>query len=174
MKKQNRSLLAEASPKSSEALRLEETLPRLDLILDLRQDIEAVSRDIGLKIMNRYMEQEIERRRGDWGEQTHHRHGTQPGSLVFHGRKVAIPRPRLRPKHGGEAALESYQLFQQAGRRQRAGARKRLRQGSTRNYAGAIADCLAGSGVTKSSVSRHWKVATAAELETLCQRPGPK
>ena len=61
MKKQNRSLLAEASTKSSEPLRLEETLPMLDLILELRQDIEAVSRDIGLKIMGRYMEQEKRR-----------------------------------------------------------------------------------------------------------------
>ena len=174
MKKQNRSLLAEASTKSSEPLRLEETLPMLDLILELRQDIEAVSRDIGLKIMGRYMEQEIQQRRGDWGEQTHHRHGTQPGYVIFHGCKVPIPRPRLRQKGGGETALASDQLFQQDGRMQRAVARKLLRQVSTRNYAGAIDDCLAGYGVTKSSVSRHWKVATAAELETLCQRPVPK
>src|SRR5574340_1256904 len=132
MKQPNRSLLAEASTKSSEALRLEETLPMLDLILELKQDIEAVSRDIGLKIMNRYMEQEIAQRRGDWGEQTHHRHGTQPGYVVFHGRKVSVQRPRLRQKHGGEAALESYQLFQQDGRMQRAVARKLLRQVSTR------------------------------------------
>ena len=173
MKQPKRSLLAEASTKSSEALRLEETLPMLDLILELKQDIEAVSRDIGLKIMNRYMEQEIAQRRGDWGAQTHHRHGTQPGYVVFQGRKVPVQRPRLRQKDGGEAALESYQLFQQDGRMQRAVARKLLRQVSTRNYAGAIDDCLEGYGVTKSSVSRHWKVATAAELETLCQRPVP-
>lgn len=173
MNKQNRSLLAEASTKSSETLRLEETLPMLDLILELKQDIEAVSRDIGLKIMSRYMQQEIAQRRGDWGDQTHHRHGSQPGYVVFHGRKVPIPRPRLRQKGGGETALESYQLFQQDGRMQRAVARKLLRQVSTRNYAGAIDDCLEGYGVTKSSVSRHWKVATATELETLCQRPVP-
>jgi hypothetical protein len=105
MKKQDRSLLAEASTKSSETLRLAETLPMLDLILELRQDSEAVSRDIGLKIMNRYMEQECAQRRGDWGEQTHHAHGTQPGYVVFHGRKVPIQRPRLRQKGGGETAL---------------------------------------------------------------------
>ena len=42
MKQQNRSLLAEASTKSSETLRLEETLPMLDWILELQPDIEAV------------------------------------------------------------------------------------------------------------------------------------
>lgn len=174
MKEQNRSLLAEASTKSSEPLRLEETLPMLDLILELQQDIEAVSVDLGLKIMSRYMEAEMTQRQGQWGEQTHHRHGTQPGYVVFHGRKVPLARPRLRIKGGGEAELQSYRLFQQDGRMQRAVARQLLRQVSTRDYAGAIDDCLEGYGITKSSVSRHWKVATAAELEKLCQRPVSK
>ena len=44
---------------------------------------------------------------------------------------------------------------------------------STRNYAGAIDDCLEGYGIEKSSVSRQWKAATQAELERLCQRPVP-
>lgn len=174
MKQQKRSLLAEASTKSSEALRLEETLPLLDLILESQQEIEAVSLNLGLKIMSRYMEAEIARRQGPWGQQTHYRHGTQPGYVVFHGRKVPISRPRLRTKGGREAGLESYQLFQQDGRMQRAVARQLLRQVSTRNYAGAIDDCLEGYGVAKSSVSRHWQVATAAELEKLCQREVPK
>jgi transposase-like protein len=174
MQKQNRSLLAEASTKSSEPLRLEETLPMLDLILEVQQDIEAVSQEIGLKIMSRYMEQEIAQRQGRWGEQTHHRHGSQPGYVIFHGRKVPLQRPRLRQNGGGETALKSYALFQQDGRMQRAVARKLLRQVSTRDYAGAIDDTLDGYGVAKSSVSRHWKVATAAELEKLCQRPVPK
>jgi len=145
----------------------------LDLILEMKHDIEAVSAELGLKVMVRYMEQEIERRCGPWGEQSHHRHGSQPGYVVFHGRKVPLQRPRLRQKAAGEAALQSYRLFQQDGRMQRAVARKLIRQVSTRNYAGAIDDCLEGYGIGKSSVSRHWKIATAAELEKLCQRPVP-
>jgi len=174
MKQPKRSLLAEASTKSSAPLRLEEPLPLLDLILESQQEIEAVSLNLGLKIMSRYMEAEIAYRQGRWGQQTHYRHGTQPGYVVFHGRKVPITRPRLRTKGGQEAGLESYHLFQQDGRMQRAVARKLLRQVSTRNYAGVIEDCLEGYGVAKSSVSRHWQVATAAELEKLCQREVPK
>jgi transposase-like protein len=172
MNQRNTNLLAEASKKSPERA-LEEQLPMLDLILEMKQDIEAVSAQIGLKIMHRYMNQEIERRCGPWGEQSHHRYGTQSGYVVFHGRKVAIERPRLRRKAAGEAALESYRLFQQDGRMQRAVARKLIRQVSTRNYAGAIDECLEGYGIGKSSVSRHWQIATAAELEKLCQRPVP-
>ena len=173
MKRKNTNLLAEASLKSSEPAALEEHLPMLDLILEMKHDIEAVSAELGLKIMARYMDQEIERRCGPWGEQSHYRHGSQPGYVVFHGRKVPIIRPRLRDKAAGEAALQSYQLFHQDGRMQQAVARKLIRQVSTRNYAGAIDDCLQGYGIGKSSVSEHWKSATAAELERLCQRPVP-
>ena len=173
MKRKNSNLLAEASTKSSERAALEEQLPMLDLILEMKHEVEAVSAELGLKIMARYMDQEIERRCGPWGQQSHYRHGTQSGYVVFHGRKVSITRPRLRGKAAGEAALQSYGLFQQDGKMQRAVARKLIRQVSTRNYAGAIDDCLEGYGVGKSSVSRHWKIATAAELEKLCQRPVP-
>ena len=111
----------------------------LDLILEMKQDIEAVSAELGLKIMHCYMKQEIQRRCGPWGEQSHYRHGTQPGYIIFHGRKVPITRPRLRDKNANqEAALQSYGLFQQDGRMQQAVARKLIRQVSTRNYAGAI------------------------------------
>lgn len=173
MKQKNTNLLAQASRKSSEPAALEEHLPMRDLILEMKQDIEAVSAELGLKIMARYLDPEIERRGGRWGEQSHYRHGTQSGYLVFHGRKVPIVRPRLRDKAAGEAAWVSYRLFQQDGRMQRAVARKLLRQVSTRHYAGAIDDCLEGYGVGKSSVSRHWKIATATEWEKLAQRPGP-
>jgi len=71
--------------------------------------------------------------------------------VAFAGRKAPIPRPRLRAKGGGELPLESYRLFQQDGRRQRAVARKLIRQVSTRDYAGAIDECLEGYGINKSS-----------------------
>jgi hypothetical protein len=67
-----------------------------------------VSAQVGLKIMHRYMEQEIERRCGGWGQQTDHRHGRQPGYVVFHGRKVPIQRPRLRQKDRGDANLANH------------------------------------------------------------------
>lgn len=173
MNTKNTNLLAEASRKSSEPTALEDCLPMLELILEMKHDIEAVSAELGLKIMARYMDQEVEQRCGSWGQQSHYRHGTQPGYVIFHGRKVPIQRPRLRQRAGSEAPLQSYQLFQRDGRMQRAVARKLLRQVSTRHYAGAIDDCLEGYGIGKSSVSRHWKIATAAELEKLCQRPVP-
>jgi hypothetical protein len=40
--------------------------------------------------------------------------------VIFAGRKVSIPKPRLRAKGGRELTLKSYRAFQQDGRMQRA------------------------------------------------------
>jgi putative transposase len=174
MKKHTTGVLADASAKTpSPTAKLEMSLPLLEVILETRAEIEALSAQAGLKIMARLMEQEIADRCGPWGAQQAHRHGSQPGYVVYAGRKVNISKPRVRGKDGTERVLRSYQLFQENGRMQKAVARKLLREVSTRNYQGAIDECLEGYGIQKSSVSRHWKEATAAELAELCQRPVP-
>jgi len=174
MKKDKRNELAEASSKSQESrMSLQLDLPALDLILETKTQIEALSAQAGLTIIQSLMSQEIQERCGPWGSQNAFSHGSQQGFIVYGGRKVPITKPRLRSKAGQELPLESYQAFQQDGQMQRAVARKLIRQVSTRDYAGAIDQCLEGYGVGRSSVSRQWKAATAAELEKLCQRPVP-
>src|SRR6266446_8870146 len=90
------------------------------------------------------------------------------------GRKVSLHRPRLRSLEDKEVPLASYQAFQKDGKMQQAVARQLTRQCSSRDYEGAIDGCLKGYGLKRSSVSRHWKAATAKELESLMQRPVPK
>jgi transposase-like protein len=94
--------------------------------------------------------------------------------VVYAGRKITLARPRLRSREDQEVPLASYQAFQKDGKLQQAVARQLTRQCSTRNYEGAIDSCLKGYGIKRSSVSRHWKAATAKELEALMQRPIPK
>jgi putative transposase len=174
MKKQNLSPLAEASTKfNPEAAKLQIELPMLEVILQTKAEVEALSAQAGLKIIHHFLEQEIAQCCGLHGQQSAYRHGRQPGYVIFAGRKVSIAKPRLRAKGGAELLLKSYQSFQQDGRMQRAVARKLTHQVSTRNYAAAIDDCLTGYGIDKSSVSRQWKAATAAELQKLVQRPVP-
>lgn len=174
MKQPNLSPLAEASTKCNlQAARLQIDLPMLEVILQTKAEVEALSAQAGLKIIHHFLEQEIDQRCGPHGQQRAYRHGQQPGYVVYAGRKVSIPKPRVRAKEGKELVLKSYQAFQQDGRMQRAVARKLTHQVSTRNYAAAIDDCLAGYGIDKSSVSRQWKAATAAELQKLIQRPVP-
>jgi putative transposase len=174
MKKQNTSPLAEASTKFNvNPVNFQLDLPLLEMIVQTKAEIEALSAQAGLKIIHHFLEQEIQQHCGNHGQQNAYRHGQQPGYIVYAGRKVPISKPRVRAKSGREIRLGSYQAFQQDGRMQRAVARKLTHQVSTRNYAAAIDDCLAGYGIDKSSVSRQWKAATAAELQKLVQRPVP-
>jgi transposase-like protein len=94
--------------------------------------------------------------------------------VIYGGRKVKLERPRLRSPDNREIRLSSYQRFQSPGKLQQAVARQLTRQCSTRDYAGAIDSCLKGYGIMKSCVSRHWKAATAKELDELMHRPVPK
>jgi transposase-like protein len=162
-KKQERTLLT-----------MEAELPLKQLIAGVRDDIEGLVAEVGLTIIRQVMEAEIEHKTGQWGQQSNYRHGEQPGYVVFGGRKVKLQRPRLRSCEDQEVALSSYRAFQQDGKMQKAVARKLIRQCSSRDYEGAIDDCLKGYGIKRSSVSRHWKAATAKELEKLMQRPVPK
>lgn len=174
MKEENTKELAEASNKSrgpQSGLQIE--LPVLEILLETKAEIEALSAAAGLKIISHFLQEEIKQRCGRHGQQTAYRHGSQQGYVVYAGRKVNIEKPRLRAKGGGELTLESYEAFKQDGRMQRAVSRKLMHQVSTRNYSAAIDDCLEGYGVDKSSVSRQWKVATSAELQKLCQRRVP-
>ena len=168
MKKQNTSPLAEASTKFDvNPVNFQFDLPMLEMILQTKAEIESLSAQAGLKIIHHFLEEEIQAHCGSHGQQIAYRHGQQPGYIIYAGRKVSIPKPRVRAKDGGEIRLQSYQAFQQDGRMQRAVARKLTHQVSTRNYAAAIDDCLAGYGIDKSSVSRQWKAATSAELQKL-------
>ena len=157
-----------------ERLSLEAQLPMSEMIAGVRQDIEGFAAELGLTIIQRVMAAEIDQKAGPWGQQKSHRHGHQAGYVIYAGRKVTLERPRLRSREDQEIPLASYQAFQKDGKLQQAVARQLTRQCSTRNYEGAIDSCLKGYGIKRSSVSRHWKAATAQELEALMQRPIPK
>lgn len=174
MNKGNITPIIDASTKSQQQqVGMQLDLPVLELILETKAEIEALGAQAGLKIMRHFLDQEIESYCGRHGQQQAYRHGHQPGYVVYAGRKVSMAKPRVRQKGGSEIELQSYKAFQQDGRMQKAVARKLMRQVSTRNYSGAIDDCLEGYGIERSSVSRHWKEATEAELQKLCQRPVP-
>jgi putative transposase len=175
MKQRNDKTLEQSSQKTTPAtlsVRLEG--PVLDLILHARTELDALVAQVGLQVIQGVLAQEIAQLRGPRGQQRAYRHGCQPGYVVWAGRKVPIQKPRVRHKSGTELPLAAYKAFQQKGPLQKAVARQLRRQVSTRNYAGAIDQCLQGYGIAKSSVSRHWKALTAAELRAFCQRPVPE
>ena len=162
-----------SATEKNQTLTLKLELPMTELIDGVREDIEAISAQLGLTILKAVMQHEIQAQVGAWGEQRAYRHGQQKGYVVYAGRKLPIHRPRWRSRQKGELPLKSYERFQKDGRMQQAVAAKVLRQCSMRNYEGALDKCLKGYGVKRSSVSRHFKIATAAEVKALLERPVP-
>ena len=155
-------------------LLVEMPLPMVEVWEELQAQVEQLTGQAGLQIIGTILEEEVARRVGP----PHRpdpasncvRWGGQPGYVVFGGQRVSIPRPRVRSREGEEVALDSYARLQHDGRRQRA-----VREGivaglTTRNYHRAVESVLDGYGIEKSSVSREFVAASAAQLKELCER----
>ena len=155
-------------------LRVEVPLPLIEVWEELQPEVEHLTGMAGLQIIRAVIEEEVTRRVGP----RHHpdaesrcvRWGQQPGYVLFRGQKVAVTRPRVRTRAGQEVELENYARLQHDGRRQRA-----VREGivaglSTRNYRRAVQSVLDGYGIEKSSVSREFVAASAAQLRKLCEK----
>ena len=149
-------------------------LPMAEVWQELQAEVERLTGEAGLKILSAVLEDEVRQKGGaryqpepDGGAR---RWGSQPGYVIFGGQKIGLDRPRVRKREGGEVELESYRKLQQDGRMQRA-VRERMVCGlSSRQYGRAVESVLAGYGIARSSVSRHFIRATASELQQLSER----
>jgi putative transposase len=170
---------AQKSTKKFEVLGSNEVAMRLPLPLvevweELQPEVEHLTGLAGLKIIRAVIEDEVTRRVGPryrpTSEQSCLRWGQQAGYVVFAGQKVPVDRPRVRTREGEEVELESYARLQHDGRRQRA-VREGIVAGLTsRNYQRAVHSVLDGYGIEKSSVSREFVQASAAQLKKLCEK----
>jgi transposase-like protein len=153
---------------------VEVPLPMVEVWEELQAEVEQLTGQAGLRIIGMILENEVTRRVGPPhrpGPETGAvRWGSQPGYVVFGGRKVAIERPRVRTRKGREVELDSYARLQHDGRRQRA-VREGIVAGLTsRNYRRAVQSVVEGYGIEKSSVSREFVQASAAQLQELCEK----
>ena len=149
-------------------------LPLVEVWEELQPEVEHLTGLAGLQIIRAVIEDEVTRRVGPRyqpsGEGGCRRWGQQPGYVVFAGQKVPVGRPRVRTRKGQEVELETYRRLQHDGRRQRA-VREGIVAGLTsRNYQRAVQSVLDGYGIQKSSVSREFVQASAAQLKKLCER----
>jgi transposase-like protein len=148
------------------------TLP-FDPVLRLDEMLESLIADIGVSVMSSLLEDEAETKAGaKHAKRDGHaavRHGYDAGSVVIAGQKRAILKPRLRAD-GKEVPLVRYGLFQSPRRMRSAVSRRILAKVSTRRYAEAVDEVAGSFGIQKSSVSRHWRAASAEELNALLSR----
>ena len=100
------------------------------------------------------------------GEQGFHRGGSDPGSVILEGQRVAVKKPRAK-QHGEDVPLATYQALQGFDLLQER-VRKQLMAGvSTRDYEGLLDEVSGGLGLKKSSVSKAFVRGSKQRLEAL-------
>ena len=149
-------------------------LPLVELWEELQPQVEHLAGLAGLQIIRGVIEEEVTRRVGPRYQpdaaSSCVRWGQQPGYVVFAGQKVEVERPRVRMRKGQEVSLDSYARLQHDGRRQRAVQEGIVAGLTSRSYHRAVQSVLDGYGIEKSSVSREFVAASAAQLKTLCEK----
>ena len=89
---------------------------------------------------------------------------------MFAEQKVGIEQRRVRTHQGEEVQLDSYARPQHYERRQRAVREGIVAELTSRNYRRAVQGVLDGYGIEKSRMSREFVQASAAQLQTLCEK----
>ncbi len=135
----------------------------------------SLALELGLLVAAGLLEDEVTRLCGPRYQRqsgrTHTRYGRQRGAATLAGQKVAIERPRVRQAGGEEETpLETYTRLQSPDAMPRAVLRRMVRGVSTRDYAGVVDLARGGFGVAKSSVSRDFVGASAADVQALAER----
>ena len=150
------------------------------------QEIEALELDarlalirelvpLGLAEVGRMLNEEVERLAGPRHRRKEekgapYRHGSNPGSVRLGGQRHPVRVPRVRDEER-EVRLDTYeQLHGGAGEVDEGLFRKVLLGISCRDYEAAVEAVPGAIGLSKSTVSREFKKATAAKLRAFQER----
>jgi transposase-like protein len=150
-------------------------LDRDELLALMQDSLESLAVELGLLVASDILEDEVARLCGaryrHQPERTHTRYGRQRGVVTLAGQKLPIERPRVRRADGGgEVPLETYARLQSPAAMPRAVLRRMVRGVSTRDYEDVIDIAREGFGVARSSVSRDFVRASAADVKALAER----
>lgn len=148
----------------------------VESLLELtREALSSFAVEMGLKVAQCLLADEVSQRCGERHERLADRNATrfgqQRGFITIAGQKVSIDKPRVRYTDGrGEVELERYQLLQSPEALPQAALDHLVNGVSTRRYERVVQLARAGFGVKKSSVSRGFVRATAAQVAQLAER----
>ena len=155
--------------------RIQLPLDRQELLELMQESLESLALELGMLVASSLLEDEVTRLCGLRYQRqvgrTYTRYGHQRGVATLAGQKVAMDRPRVRHTDGrGEVPLEVYAHLQSPDAMPRAVLRRMVRGVSTRDYAGVVELARNGFGVAKSSVSRGFVRASAADVQAVAER----
>jgi putative transposase len=154
-----------------ESFEEEGTLP-VRLVDVVREDLRAFVVRSGMQALAELLEEERAalcgpRYRHD-PERTKSRAGYAPGELVMGGRRVSVPRPRVRDRDGREVPLSSWSAFGDEDPLDERAVRQMLLGVSTRKYGRSLEPLgpeLPERGTSKSAVSRRFVEVTSKKVD---------
>jgi putative transposase len=98
------------------------------------------------------------------------RHGKQQGVVSVSNRKLRVEKPRLRQKDGAEVEVPAYRVMQNDEKLTQKSLEAMMCGVSTRNYKALLTHACEAVGVSKSSVSRKFVLASQAKCQQLLER----
>lgn len=141
------------------------------ILIDIRKGLRELMITVGLAAVTELLEGE---RRALCGprnqpqqERKASRYGYDTGKVVVGGRKISVRKPRVRSSGGGEIPLPAWQELSNEDPLRSRVMEQILVGVSTRNYARSLEPIKAepAESVSRSSVSRHFAVATERKLQ---------
>jgi transposase-like protein len=162
-----KSRIAPPVPQAESPLRY---LPLVDLLVDTKTELLELALRSGLQVFTTMLEED---RTALCGPRYAHepdrpasRAGTTPSEVILGGRKVTIPRPRVRTADG-EVALPTFQTMAATDPLDRRVVEQMLVGVATRQYARSLEPLgpeMKSRGTSKSAVSRRFVARTTAQL----------
>lgn len=140
-------------------------MPLAEIAQRLRHGVSQMLLQTERELLGLIMLNEAAWLSGEGGE----RWGTAPGSVIIHGQKVPIERPRVR-QQDGEMKLGSYELFREEETMQRQIWERVMRGLTMRGYGPAVRECAPAFGINKSAVSDRFIAASGQRVEDLRKR----
>lgn len=139
----------------------------------LRQGVSELLHEAEKRLLLMIMDDEVAWLTGDLHggrrDRELRRWGRARGSVVVHGQKLPLRRPRVRDQRG-EMKLGSYELFRQEEAMQRQVWDRIMRGLTMRGYGPVVRECGTAFGVQKSAVSDRFIQASAKRAQELLHR----
>ena len=148
-------------------------LPLADLAERLRSGVDSMLFEAELQLLQLIMNDEVNWLTGARYQRHDSREterwGTARGSVIIHGQKVPLHRPRTR-KGSGEVKLGSYELFRREDAMQRQVWSRVMRGLTMRGYGPAMKERDRVFGLSKSSISDRFVLASSEQVDKLLKR----
>jgi transposase-like protein len=153
------------------------TVAVAELASAAREGLLALAVGTGLQVLQAMLEEDVARLVGPKGrhnpDRAAVRHGAEPGQVTLGGRRVRVPRPRVRSADGArEVAVPTYQAFASTELLGHLALERMLAKLSTRRYPAGLEPVGTGvastaSGTSKSAISRRFVARTEHALAEL-------